>query len=51
FQCIDDTKFKQFISTNPQDFVIGSCPPGFCATRTPPIKNPCIGKERAAQID
>jgi hypothetical protein len=49
FECIDDTKFKLFTSTN--DFVINSCPPGLCATRTPKFKNPCIGRDRATEID
>ena len=49
FQCIDDTKFKQFTSAT--SFVVNSCPPGFCVTRSPPKKNPCIGKEKALQID
>lgn len=50
FKCIDDTKFKQFIDSS-GNFVVNSCPPGFCFTRNPPIKNPCIGKERALKID
>ena len=41
FVCIDDTKFKQFTSAT--EFTINSCPPGFCFTRSPPIKNPCVG--------
>ncbi|KAJ3303985.1 hypothetical protein HDV03_003223 [Kappamyces sp. JEL0829] len=49
FECIDDTKFKQFTSAT--SFIVQSCPPGFCATRNPPFKNPCIGKQRAAEID
>ncbi|KAJ2997121.1 hypothetical protein HDV02_005862 [Globomyces sp. JEL0801] len=48
FECIDDTKFKQFVGNS---FVINSCPPGFCFTRNPPNKNPCIGRERALAID
>jgi hypothetical protein len=50
FQCIDDTQFKHFTDNN-GNFIMGSCPKGFCATRNPPIKNPCIGKENAARID
>jgi hypothetical protein len=49
FECIDDTRFKLF--TGNGQFSIGSCPPGFCASRNPPNKNPCIGKARADQID
>ncbi|EGF81150.1 hypothetical protein BATDEDRAFT_87822 [Batrachochytrium dendrobatidis JAM81] len=49
FVCIDDTKFMQF--TSPTAFVVMSCPPGFCFTRKPPIKNPCIGKANAQRID
>jgi hypothetical protein len=51
FQCVDDTRFKHFISSDPNNFVFGNCPPGFCQTRKPRNKNPCIGAERAAQID
>ncbi|KAH6572123.1 hypothetical protein BASA50_001113 [Batrachochytrium salamandrivorans] len=49
FVCIDDTKFMQFTSATA--FVVQSCPPGFCFTRTPPTKNPCVGKENAQRID
>jgi hypothetical protein len=49
FECIDDTKFKQF--TSDTAFVVNSCPPGKCVTRNPPFKNPCIGKDRALAID
>lgn len=49
FVCIDDTHFKHFITAN--NFVIQSCPPGMCFTRNPSIKNPCIGKTLALQID
>ncbi|KAJ3275797.1 hypothetical protein HDV01_007264 [Terramyces sp. JEL0728] len=49
FECIDDTSFKLFTSAT--TFVINKCPPGFCATRNPPTKNPCIGKANAARID
>ncbi|KAI9005866.1 hypothetical protein BC832DRAFT_523736, partial [Gaertneriomyces semiglobifer] len=47
--CIDDTRFQKF--TSETDFVVQSCPPGFCFTRDPPLKNPCIGKDRALEID
>ena len=51
FECIDDTRFRHY-TNNQGDFVIQSCAvAGLCATRTPPSKNPCIGKERAAEID
>ena len=49
FVCIDDTRFRQF--TGPGKFILGSCPPGFCATRIPPKKNPCIGKANADRVD
>lgn len=49
FECIDDTQFKHF--TSDTAFVIQSCPRGFCFTRNPKLKNPCIGKDRALQID
>jgi hypothetical protein len=49
FHCIDGTTFQQ--CTGGANFVLGSCPPGFCATRNPADKNPCIGAARAAQID
>jgi hypothetical protein len=49
FVCIDDTQFKHFISSD--NFVVESCPPGFCATRNPPNKNPCIGQANADRID
>jgi hypothetical protein len=49
FECIDDTKFKLF--TGNGAFSIGSCPVGFCATRTPPFKNPCVGRANADRID
>jgi hypothetical protein len=49
FVCIDDTQFKHFVSSD--KFVVESCPPGFCATRNPPNKNPCIGKANADRID
>ena len=50
FECIDSTKFKLFTSST-GSFVVNSCPPGFCFTRSPPKKNPCIGKDRALVID
>lgn len=50
FECIDSTKFKLFTSST-GSFVVNSCPPGFCFTRSPPKKNPCIGKDRALAID
>ena len=49
FECIDDTKFKMFTSST--DFVVLSCAAGQCATRNPPNKNPCVGKENAQRID
>ncbi|KAL2917100.1 hypothetical protein HK105_203164 [Polyrhizophydium stewartii] len=49
FQCIDDTRFKHF--TSETAFVEGRCPAGLCFTRSPPLKNPCIGKEAAQRID
>jgi hypothetical protein len=49
FHCIDDTSFQ--LCTGDGTFVVNSCPPGLCATRTPADRNPCIGRERAAEID
>lgn len=50
FVCIDNTKFKHFV--DPTTFFVKSCAvPGMCFTRKPPAKNPCIGKERALEID
>jgi hypothetical protein len=49
FHCIDDTRFQH--CTGDATFVVNSCPAGLCATRTPAIKNPCVGRERAAEID
>jgi len=49
FICVDDTNFKMF--TSDVDFVMGQCPKGFCATRSPPIKNPCVGRANAIRID
>ncbi|KAI8802997.1 hypothetical protein BJ742DRAFT_661309, partial [Cladochytrium replicatum] len=51
FLCINDTKFKHFKSSDPNDFVTGSCATGFCQTRKPRIKNPCVGKANAQRID
>ncbi|KAL2917163.1 hypothetical protein HK105_203227 [Polyrhizophydium stewartii] len=48
-QCIDDTRFKHF--TSETAFVEGRCPAGLCFTRSPPLKNSCIGKEAAQRID
>jgi hypothetical protein len=50
FQCIDDTQFKQFVDAQ-GGFVVGSCPAGFCFTRNPPSKNPCVGRENALRLD
>jgi hypothetical protein len=47
--CVDDTTFRKFTSAT--DFVLQQCPPGLCFTRNPPVKNPCIGRERALAID
>jgi hypothetical protein len=49
FHCINDTSFE--LCTGNGTFVVNSCPPGFCATRHPANKNPCIGAARATQID
>jgi hypothetical protein len=49
FHCIDDTSFQ--LCTGNDNFVVNSCPKGFCATRHPAHKNPCIGAARARQID
>ncbi len=49
FVCIDDTTFKHFTSAT--QFVEENCPPGFCFTRSPPFKNPCVGKANARRID
>ena len=50
FVCIDDTKFKHFVDS--KNFFVKDCAvPGMCFTRKPPNKNPCIGKERALEID
>ncbi|KAJ3094347.1 hypothetical protein HDU97_008188, partial [Phlyctochytrium planicorne] len=49
FQCIDDTNFKQF--QNDGSFTKGACPPGFCQTRKPRKKNPCVGAANAQRID
>lgn len=37
--------------TSDVDFVMGQCPKGFCVTRSPPIKNPCVGRANAIRID
>ena len=50
FHCLDDTKFELCTGFS-NGFVINSCPPGLCATRHPPIQNPCIGAARATEID
>lgn len=50
FECIDDTRFRHYVDS--QNFFIKSCSaPGLCFTRTPPSRNPCIGKTRAEEID
>ena len=49
FHCLDDTKFQ--LCTGNDNFVVNSCPVGLCATRSPANKNPCLGSERAAEID
>jgi hypothetical protein len=49
FICVDDTNFKMF--TSEVDFVMGQCPKGFCFTRSPPIRNPCVGRANAIRID
>lgn len=45
FQCVDTTNFLHFTSATAS--VPGACPHGLCFTRTPPNKNPCIGKDAA----
>ena len=49
FHCEDDTKFQLCVGGG--KFVVESCPAHLCATRNPPVKNPCIGAVRAAEID
>jgi hypothetical protein len=49
FHCIDDTKFQ--LCTGDGTFVVNSCPRGLCATRHPAIRNPCVGADRAREID
>jgi hypothetical protein len=49
FQCIDDTRFQHCIGGD--QFAEGSCPANLCATRTPSSGNPCIGRDRAREID
>jgi hypothetical protein len=51
FQCIDDTRFQHCVGPTDTRIFVNSCPAGLCATRTPATGNPCIGRERAAQID
>jgi hypothetical protein len=49
FQCIDNTRFQH--CTGNGNFVVNSCPANLCATRTPSIRNPCVGRANARQID
>jgi hypothetical protein len=49
FQCLDDTRFEH--CTGNDGFVVNSCPPGLCATRTPSNQNPCVGRDVAARVD
>lgn len=49
FQCIDDTNFQH--CTGNSNFVVNACPRGFCATRTPSNKNPCVGRAEARRVD
>jgi len=49
FHCIDNTQFQH--CTGDGTFVVKSCPANLCATRTPALGNPCIGRELAAQVD
>jgi hypothetical protein len=49
FHCIDDTNFQLCIGGD--QFVVNACPKGFCATRHPSTKNPCVGAARALEID
>lgn len=49
FHCIDDTSFQ--LCTGNDNYVVNSCPKGYCATRHPASKNPCVGAARARQID
>lgn len=46
FCCINDNDFLHFDGAGKG--IPGKCP-GNCATRTPPIKNPCVGKANAAR--
>ncbi|KAJ3097370.1 hypothetical protein HDU97_004909 [Phlyctochytrium planicorne] len=48
-QCIDDTTFRTFKADG--SFTLSSCAKGFCQTRKPRRKNPCIGAANAARID
>jgi len=49
FHCTDDTRFE--LCTGGDNFVVNSCPQGLCATRHPANKNPCVGADRAREID
>jgi hypothetical protein len=49
FQCIDDTRFQHCVGGDA--FVVNSCAAGLCATRTPSIQNPCVGREVATRVD
>jgi hypothetical protein len=50
FHCLDDTRFQ--LCTGNGTFVVESCAAaGLCATRHPATKNPCIGADRAKEID
>jgi hypothetical protein len=49
FHCLDDSRFQ--LCTGNGTFVVESCPAHLCATRHGPEKNPCVGADRAAQID
>lgn len=49
FQCIDNTSFQH--CTGNGGFVVKSCPADLCATRTPATQNPCVGRERAEELD
>jgi len=49
FHCTDDTSFQ--LCTGNDNYVVNACPKGFCATRHPASRNPCIGAARARQVD
>jgi hypothetical protein len=51
FQCIDDTRFQHCAGPGFTTIFVNSCPAGLCATRTPDSGNPCIGRDRAREID